>query len=108
MTKEPIHLLSEEILIIMNVKSHKSSRGKGFKLYYESILDEDSTNLTPTMAPDLCKLLKPCGVGGLCRGLGEKDFYCECAPGQDFTSFIFYVRIGNFEQKYTFTMHFPI
>lgn len=89
MTKEPIHLLSEEILIIMNVKSHKSSRGKGFKLYYESILDEGSTNLTPTMAPDLCKLLKPCGVGGLCRGLGEKDFYCECAPGKDFTSFTF-------------------
>ena len=89
MTKEPIHLLSEEILIIMNVKSHKSSRGKGFKLYYESILSEDSTNLTPTLAPDLCKLLKPCGVGGLCRGLGEKDFYCECAPGQDLTFFYF-------------------
>lgn len=81
MTKETIYVTAEEILVVMSVKSHQSSRGGGFKLYYEAVLSEDKTTFT-TPAPDLCKLLMPCGVGGVCTSFGNaQDFKCECKIG---------------------------
>ena len=80
MTKAPVYVTAEEIFVNMTIEAPKSSRGTGWKMYYEAIF-ADENNIFTTPAPDLCKLKRPCGVGGVCHALESKDFYCQCNSG---------------------------
>ena len=79
MKKEPIVLKANKIRLEFNQNSHLSVRGSGFRLFYDAIIDENSP-LLATSAPDLCDLLQPCGVGGICKNI-DGDFACACKDG---------------------------